>query len=77
MIEGYSNLCEGDTSNVVSSDNCSCFLLYFKVDPSTCLWLTDSYGPLFYSIAEISYACIAHGNHAYLMEIVIKCIFSH
>lgn len=35
MIEGYSNLCEGDTSNVGSSGSCSCFLLYFKVDPST------------------------------------------
>lgn len=69
MIEGYSNLCEGDTSNVGSSGSCSCFLLYFKVDPSTCLWVTESCGPLFYSTAEI--------RVAYLMEIVIKCVFSH
>lgn len=69
MIECFSNLCEGDTSNFGRSGSCSCFLLYFKVDPSTCLWVTELCGPLFYSPAEF--------RVAYLMEIVIKRTFSH
>lgn len=68
MIEGYSNLSKGGTFNVGSISSYSCFLLCFKMNPSTSLQVNKWYGQLFYSTAEI--------RMEYCIETVMKGAFS-
>jgi len=53
MIEAYSNLSKDSTFNVGNMASYSCFLLCFKVNPSTSLQVTKWCGQLFYCAAEI------------------------